>query len=139
MGLVYNNFYFDRFVAVSETGDVYLPYGTIKFDREDSDKEGNFDPSTGIFEASEEGTYIFSFNAFVNHRSTSAKIHVYLNGDIVEYIYSNAADVSSSRQLTGFWPMKLTVGDTVWLSNYFSGSIYIDNTSGMYWMGYRLN
>ena len=39
-------------MAVSETGG-WIDTGRIKFDKEEIDVSNNFDPSTGVFEASD--------------------------------------------------------------------------------------
>ena len=121
-------------MAVSESGG-WIPTGTIKFDTEEIDPTNSFDPASGVFEASEDGLFMFFFNAEVH--SKYGLIQVNLNGDDVEYI-DHYSDSGRGRQLIGFWSLNLKANDQVYINNVVSNSTFIDGHDGMYFMGYRI-
>ena len=136
---IYARHFYDRFIATSNTQKGYIPTGRISFDSTEFDYLGNFEHSTGIFTASRDGLHAFFFSGYLAD-SDHLRLDIFLNGVLNQYIYRVDVDSGDHGQVTFWWTMNMKKGDEVYLSNYYSNSLFVsDDHNRMYYMGYYVD
>ncbi|XP_022089165.1 collagen alpha-1(X) chain-like [Acanthaster planci] len=103
---------------MATNGPVVVTYQTLF-----SNKGGNFDKDTGVFQCAIAGTYFFNMNIYKSSAQNFPLVQLLLNGDhkiaVIDYGASDTEDGASNSVI-----LDLEVGDRVWLQLYDSRELH---------------
>ena len=124
--------------------DYALPSGRVTYDEVLIDVvKPNFDSTSGIFTAPQNGVYLFSIDGFVYGTCKHGVIRFHVNGKDSSHIIEQNTDGVSSRGINAMRAFSLNRGDEISLNNdssdcvfgdelhpfTFMGTYFVDNTS----------
>jgi len=116
------------FIAKIEypTTSGYISTGTLTFDTLEYDYAGNFDKTTGVFTASNDGYYLFTFYGY-EYPTSNSYLTLCVNGVDNQSVVGMQ---ESSGGVSHMWSLKLEQGDEVTLKNINTDRLYISSSYG---------